>query len=681
MSESPSNSNSDSDSSLTSKEDTNTYSVDDYVDLIKPLLQSSLPIHIDKHVGLRTLVDFSLTHGLFMKNIEKRETKFDDLASFQFFNSSNDKIVSQNLINTLIIRSSNKNQPVQYHAALRNKNVEVCPHLAISLYFFSRFHITDNYGSIEFNGDFIHDSLFYESRLLKGGNRLQSISYSQQHKASSKILKIAGFNDCKNINLKKFLTTSHEHSNTIFSSSSFSTVSTDLNVDENLFTSFNSTDKSVINDSQFDILSQMAGFNGISDYFIDRNNIEPPIELLNQIFPFINDTKQDFLETSRTSPDEAILNRFKAFLRMIRKSLVQDMIIIKMKYPDNIASKHPIFNSKLFNDFHKSIIEQGVIKIASRSTSLSSNASSYINNDFNTKPIKKEEISDTDFKIKQIHQYQCHQDLIIEQLQKQISINNEDYASLNQNFHSFIKQQTEIFQRQSEYLQKIQNTTNGLSILLTSNSKNSNYLINQGLSNNSNTLSYLNNTIIQQGLNNTNELLQKLNYQKQHHHQNFVSITNYSHAYHTPIAFNNSFNIPMLQHELQFQQQNQQLQQQHQPNQDFIIERQQVLSRRLSRQAITIYEMWDDFKSLELDLKNHGISITEWLKVHGSSERQFRHTRSKIITFIENESKKRNVNVEYVKQKLHNKMRNRLRPWTIDEVQRMLTAHKTLQLD
>ena len=45
-------------------------------------------------------------------------------------------------------------------------------------------------------------------------------------------------------------------------------------------------------------------------------------------------------------------------------------------------------------------------------------------------------------------------------------------------------------------------------------------------------------------------------------------------------------------------------------------ERQRVLHRRLSRQATTLYEMWDDFKGLEKALEDYGISVTEWLKLH-----------------------------------------------------------------
>ena len=53
----------------------------------------------------------------------------------------------------------------------------------------------------------------------------------------------------------------------------------------------------------------------------------------------------------------------------------------------------------------------------------------------------------------------------------------------------------------------------------------------------------------------------------------------------------------------------------------------------------------------------------------------------KIIKFIEDEAERRNTNVEDIKQRLHNKMRNRIRPWTLDEVQRMLTANKRINLD
>ena len=115
-------------------------------------------------------------------------------------------------------------------------------------------------------------------------------------------------------------------------------------------------------------------------------------------------------------------------------------------------------------------------------------------------------------------------------------------------------------------------------------------------------------------------------------------------------------------------------------NEEFATKRNAVLHRRLSRSAATLYEMWDDFKSLEKELYANGISTTEWLKVHGSSERQFRHTRMKIIRFVEQEASRRNLLVEQVKHMLYEKMRNRQRPWTIDEVQRQLTAGRRIDL-
>lgn len=115
-------------------------------------------------------------------------------------------------------------------------------------------------------------------------------------------------------------------------------------------------------------------------------------------------------------------------------------------------------------------------------------------------------------------------------------------------------------------------------------------------------------------------------------------------------------------------------------NEEFATKRNAVLHRRLSRNAATLYEMWDDFKSLEQELYANGISTTEWLKVHGSSERQFRHTRMKIIRFVEEEAARRNLPVEQIKHMLYEKMRNRQRPWTIDEVQRQLTAGRRIEL-
>lgn len=603
--------------------DSTNYSIKDYHELIQPLLDFSATKELDKHTCLRTLADFALSHSLLLKSLQKRDTRLSDLY-FTHIHHSNEANSIQKLP-TLVVKNSVNKGPTQHYGCLRHKFVETCPHLAIAMYLFSRFHMTDEYGSIELTNNFVHDPLFHEVRLLKGTNRFQPMSYSQQHKAAGKILKLAGYDDPKTVNLGKFLTSSQFQKDSI-----------------------NINDKPIsinINNLPSDTLFKMAGFFD-EEYFIERDQCEPPQELLNRIFPFVNDGKD-------------ISDDIKKVFQFLRRSLVQDMVIIKQRYPDNIVAQHPIFNNELFDRFTGEMAAKGIVTLF-KSASNSPSSLPPINDVLNSPSL--DDLSSSK-KLNELYDNQIYQESKIRQLQDQLTYSTQLYHELYQNLQTFIKQQNEVFQQQSEYLQKIHSTNNGLAVLMATRSRTSNNLILSSLTDVSNNITKLNNASIQQGLNNTVQLLAKLNQTNDrvlhsptttYLPQYGVNTQIYSYTGSTPS------NLEEHQEEM---------------------ERKKVLNRRLSRQAITLYEMWDDFTSLEADLKKHNISKTEWLKVHGSSERQFRHTRMKIIRFVEEEAQRRNCSVEEVKEKLHKKMRNRMRFWTLDEVQRMLTSGRRINLD
>lgn len=641
MSCSPSSSDSDCGS------DSATYSFKDYQDLIRPLLNSSASIELDSHTGLRTLTDFALSHSLSMKSLQKRETKLSDLYISKIQHTNEHNSVQE--LTALVIKNSINNGPIQYYGCLRHKFVETCPHLAISMYLFSRFHITDEYGSIELTNNFINDPLFHETRLLKGTNRFQSMSYCQQHKSASKVLKLVGYQDPKSINLGKFLTSSQYERDSI-----------------------NSNDKPIsinITNLPSDTLFQMAGFIN-EDYFIERNQLEPPQELLNQIFPFINDDN----EPKHSNPElNSEINMIKAVFRMLRRSLVQDMVIIKQRYPRNIIAEHPIFNNEIFDSFVSQMVAKGIVNI-SRSPSNSPSILPPITSVLNSPKLESlSSLNKVSEKLQELYDNQIYQDSKIRQLQEQLTVNNQLHNELYQNLQTFIGQQNEVFQQQSEYLQKIHSTNNGLAVLMASRNPTSNNLIQSSLIDVSNNITKLNNSSIQQGLTNTVQLLVKLKHTNDKNHLQFLhNQTVYSPpSSYYPVNLQNPHPASYIPRSSTPSDQDDKEE----------LQKKKVLNRRLSRQAITLYEMWDDFTSLENDLKKHNISITEWLKVHGSSERQFRHTRMKIIRFVEEEAQRRNCSVEEVKEKLHNKMRNRLRLWTLDEVQRMLTSGRRIDLD
>lgn len=700
--------------------DPNDYSINEYYRLVQPLwsFDNNHERYFNSHKLLRTLLDFSLTHSLNLKNLQKRDLILGDLECIDI---ETNKGISINIDGT-------------YNGLLRHKYVEFCTQLALSSYLFSRFHLPDEYDSLEFLQNTKID--LNEVKLLKGSNKLSSISYSQQHKSSINALSLSGLN-YKTINLCKLLT-AHE------------------------FESKEKLTSNTISHIPANTIANLAGFSSISEYSIERDSVEPPQELLNQIFPFINE----------------LLDILSIVFKELRRTLLQDMVVIRKKYPQHTLSKHPTFNSDLFNKYADDVESLGLISAV-----------------FRPKELEK----------KFLHTPASTSNNIIEMQQKQIIALEAQSKAIIDTLKGFVERQSQVFELQNDCLQRIQNNSNGLSILISSGNKHTLPLAQLNLQETSELYAHANGNL-NQGLQYTVDLINNLNTLTKGDYKELQNKIKYEEGpseasrqesdYHrfskesevarrfsgdlvpprfsqdseavrrfsgdlvpprfsprdpyrekSPLAtiaysnqqtptgtrlpeppgLSNTLTAPYTLHPLQNPIPQQIPIQQHIPMQQHIpqqipqipiphithiphiqmqqhvshsqnipqfdhnapqppvspeiLKRQAVLSRRLSRQASTLYEMWDDFKDLEKDLRDNEITITEWLKIHGSSERQFRHTRLKIIKFIEDEALRRNCDVEIVKEKLHNKMRNRLRPWTLDEVQRMLTSGKRIKLD
>lgn len=740
--------------------DVNEYTINDYYKLVKPLLQArnSNTNYLNEHKLLRTLVDFNLSHSLSLKNLSKRELEIGDLIPTKI-----------NYIDTVVVKF-NSADPVafapttgipsttHYAGCFRNRYVEFCPHFAISAYLFSRFHIPDEYGSYEFIFSDSSKKISLENvKLIKGNNRLSAISYSQQHKSSINALSISGLN-YKDINLTKLLSTH------------------DIEISEKM------PSKSIEGLNSHVILN-LSGFKSFEEYNLVRNSLEPPQALLNKIFPFVDEINPEGYSKE--------MLQVKELLIMLRKSLVQDMIIIKKKYPLNPLSKSDIFNSMEFLQYLNSVESSNQLDTIINQSMFSPDDDKTESDvdDTNSWPSVTQELENNSKDLNKVIELQNNK---IKNLENSINnIYKEQQERTNELLYTFIENQNNIFLSQSEVLHKISNSINGLIILMTSQNKNSLILANQTLQETSNYIKTVEQINLQKGVDKTVELLKNLNQiqgEKSIESSQSISTPQQpipSHPFITTntvistgttastqptiqasgvppeatpqpqIALQSSLSaaarssppsslsipphqgtgqpippslqpqLPSLLHQppqlpvTQLQQtmplqashqyylnpsntppqhratlispipqialQQQQLQQQQQhppiPMTPQQMERQRALHRRLSRQATTLFEMWDDFKGLEKELRDHDITVTEWLKIHGSSERQFRHTRLKIIKFIEEEAVRRRTSVEYIKERLHNKMRNRVRPWTLDEVQRMLTANKRIDLD
>lgn len=718
---------------------------DDFLKVITNLLnQSSSRPHLD----FRTLVDFLLTSCLTLKNSQKRDLTIQDLSIFP-----------SNNLQILIVKSEEK-----FYGCLRHKYINYCLHTALAVYLFSRLHIPDNYGTTEMTDDSrnssprlnaeslessspspiisninpnsqtgsicgsgpgsgpgsqhgsisasvpgsisgsisgsaggslpgsgslnpqigqpIQNSItlspkskklqnFIESRVLKGNNKLQSITYTQQHKWAVKALEKSRI-PTNSVNILKFIPSRAEPS-----SNTISNISPE-------------------------ILVKNAGFDSIDDYSITRD-IEPPQELADMIFPFINDDSKFDIFTVR----------IKNVLSMLRRSLIQDMVVIKEFFPNNPLSKHPMFNNSLFFEFSHKVrnsinLNNEIIPVAIS----------------NAKSPSSPRYSSDDTLIKSLLEVQLRHENQIMLLTNQM----HGFVGFQQNFLNEFKQLIQNNDK-DKIIEKLDKSSNDLNVMvppfynIQQAQEMPGYPVKQEPSSPEVKPEVMNRQMSNDQIYPPSSQQQPPQPQPPQPQQPQPPIQPPVHGNIPPVPMSMMMPMHMMPHQPinhihhinqmnqitmspinqtnQMNQINIPLQQYpnipnqvprfpsipgvqilppNMPMSDQVLARRNALNRRLSRQATSVYEMWDDFKSLEKELEDNEVSITEWLKLHGSSERQFRHTRSKIIRFIENESKRTGKSIGEVKDRLHNKMRDRAKPWTLDEVQRMLTSGKKIDL-
>lgn len=287
------------------------YTVLDYHDLTLPLVNGRLVQPLNVHTFLRTLVDFALLHLLQLKALQKRELKLADLLLRRFGQHSA-------LVVKLLLP---KTTQVQYAACLRHKLVELCPHFVLAMYMFARCHIPDTYGKLDLGSAAVLDPQFLRYKLLNGSNKLRLLLYLQQYKALTKVLKI--LDEFKPVNLGKILTTQHN---------------TDPQLGLLLATAPAKPLALAVELLLPDVAAQYAGFDSFEAYLVPRARKEPPAEVVRQIFPFIDSAEAQ-------GPEFA---EFAEVLRHLRVLLVQDMVEVKQRFPENLLCEHAIFSSPAF---------------------------------------------------------------------------------------------------------------------------------------------------------------------------------------------------------------------------------------------------------------------------------------------------------------------------------------------
>lgn len=83
-------------------------------------------------------------------------------------------------------------------------------------------------------------------------------------------------------------------------------------------------------------------------YFLRRNIIQPPDELLQMIFPWIEGWITKFESRDESVEHDLAAIYFLKWLQFIRKVIVQDAVELMQIYPEHPLFSYPLFANDLF---------------------------------------------------------------------------------------------------------------------------------------------------------------------------------------------------------------------------------------------------------------------------------------------------------------------------------------------
>lgn len=595
--------------SSSSKNSNSSYTVLDYYELTLPLINGRCLQSLNVHSFLRTLLDFLLLHSFQLKALQKREIKLADLSLHEFKGG----------LQGLLIKSVlPKTTQIQYTARLRHKLVELCPIFILAMYMFARFHIPDTYGEYDLTEDSLSQEQFLDYKLLNGGNKLRPLSYSQQYKASTKILKI---NDkFKPIHLGKILTSQYN-------------TDPDLGLVSENTINLKCLSHSVDN-IQVETLCNFAGFENEQAYNIERAQREPPRTVVEKIFPFLNS------HTYGRNPD---FDKLFRLLEFVRRALVQDMVEVKKRFPENLVCEHAIFSSQEFCDFAGISREQseGFNRKTIDSSPESSYASSVDYDKLENNSIKDGEIPNNVIPRKRLALREPNSDgrKRIKHLERMVDQMQKLQESMAREMTQFIESQSAQIAEQSNTLKKLMSSTDGLSILLATRNPNTTAYTKQILDQNNAHLSHLNRQLAQSNsdglsiLLKWNSRLQQIGAQSNQYHEKYGET------------------------------------------------RSRVLMSTPAVEVESIEELFSNFALWHRSLADHNISLDEWAAAHNANDRSLLDTRNALVRYLENEAARRQVPVQVVIGKLQSKIQDQKLSLVLPDLGRQLLAGGTIMLD
>ena len=288
----------------------------------------------DHGVQLRNWLAFLLSHFALMRGESARKMELPDLHCVRLEKEG----FSECHALIMVMRQGKTNQfgRLEVGACLRHKDVDICPHGALALYLFWRWHVEN-----EPFPSFRCSSEWYPVKLLKTGNDpTKEMSYQVHCNAISSALSAIGLKSRAKTHIGRG------------SGARMAELEGASEAQIRRLGRWNNQamENCYLTSLPREAMRTLAGFEpGRGNFYTKRATLQPPETLQKAIFPEVDDWLRR-IDKAKCEENIAAVVFFK-LLAYLRSVFLQDSMFMQQKFPHHPAWQHKMFSSDEYGQF------------------------------------------------------------------------------------------------------------------------------------------------------------------------------------------------------------------------------------------------------------------------------------------------------------------------------------------
>ncbi|KAK9471565.1 transcriptional activator of glycolytic enzymes-domain-containing protein [Dipodascopsis tothii] len=279
---------------------------------------------IEPERKLRTMLDFVLSRKMMVSGHSTRQALLSDLFAVELPSEGSTPCFA--LVFLLLNGQANKSGLNEFSGAMRNRDVLSCPFAMLGLSLFYRYHIQG-----EDPPDFGSDQYKTVRLLRTRHSNTRVVPHQQQYDSVTSMFPSNDLADYKKSYFGRG--PGAREANLAI-----------MNEPQLAAGPFNAEQQAswFVGSLPRIMMRSQAGFEmAIGSYTIRRAMFDPPDDLLAEIFPWVD----DWLEREGQPAPELELSAFRTLrlLKLLRRFIIQDAVLLRRKFPS-----HPVFNHDIF---------------------------------------------------------------------------------------------------------------------------------------------------------------------------------------------------------------------------------------------------------------------------------------------------------------------------------------------